>query len=608
MFKAKEENVKFLSNVGIARIPFFQRRYVWDEQNWSDFYDSLFGDVELSFLGSIIMQSNNDVHVSDERACSIIDGQQRLTTISIFLMCLYNHLSDEDKDLYGDGIKDILFRIEDGKRVPRILHSRLDRKCFEKVITLDSLEFNADEVDNKIIKCYNYFTKRMDKESKEDVKTTVKKLLESGNNDIFVVISIDEDADEQRVFDTLNTAGVRLTIADTVKNFLYGHLRNFYDSEESVVDCYKNTWERVFEKTEDLDRQWNLEFNNGRIKSTNIENFLYCFAIIKGFYQPGDKMENLNLKYKEKITSIHRSDNMNFFLEELMKFAKLYYANFIDYDLDADFEYSHNNVLSRLLLWCQSTETKTFYPLILFLIEKFSNDNQRLNNELHKLEKLLILNELRKDDSKIKNYNKVCVEYINDLNKLDKSLEDALNPENSNGNVQQVICQGLENIKTKKAKALLYMIEAYRRCNSANDITYLSDYSKYEVEHIMPKKWNEHWNTVPVVGYNNQPIPFEERDMFRNEAVENLGNMTLLKGKLNKKIRNMDFATKVEGTTDRSNGKEIPIPGYIDYTDFKITKKDIVDKYNNGTKVWNEYEIGTRQFALYKDIEVALLY
>ncbi len=115
MFKAKEENVKFLSKVGIARIPFFQRRYVWDEQNWSDFYDSLFGDVELSFLGSIIMQNNNDVHVSDERACSIIDGQQRLTTISIFLMCLYNHLSDADKDLYGNGILDILFRIEEGK-------------------------------------------------------------------------------------------------------------------------------------------------------------------------------------------------------------------------------------------------------------------------------------------------------------------------------------------------------------------------------------------------------------------------------------------------------------------------------------------------------------
>ncbi len=206
----------------------------------------------------------------------------------------------------------------------------------------------------------------------------------------------------------------------------------------------------------------------------------------------------------------------------------------------------------------------------------------------------------------------MCVDYINDLTKLDKALEDVLNPENSYGNVQQVICQGLEKLKTsqaqKKAKALLYMIEAYRRSNSANDITYLSGYSKYELEHIMPKKWNEHWSTVPVVGYNNQPIPFEEKDMFRNEAVENLGNMTLLKGKLNTKISNMDFATKVEGTIDSSNGKEKKIPGYIEYTDFKITQKDIVDKYNNGTKVWNEYEIGTRQFALYKDIEAALLY
>lgn len=609
MFNAKKENVKFLSTVGIARIPFFQRRYVWDEQNWLDFYDSLFGDVELSFLGSIIMQSNKDVHVSDERACSIIDGQQRLTTISIFLMCLYTHLSEEDKALYGSDILSILFRVEDGKRrVPRILHSRLDRKCFEKVITLDSVEFDADDVDNKIIKCYQYFTKRMDSESKEDVKKTVIKLLESVNNNVFVVITIDEHDDEQRIFDTLNTAGVRLTIADTVKNFLYGHLRKLYDSEEEVVNCYKNTWEQVFEKTEELDQQWNLEFKNGKNTSTNIENFLHCFATIKGFYQPSNKKENLNLKYKEKITSIEDLDSMNFFLVELMDYAKLYYENFINYDIDADFEYSHNNVLPRLLLWCQAIESKTFYPLILFLIVKFSNDNQRLNIELHKLEKLLILNDLRKDDSKIKNYNKVCVDYINDLIKLDKALEYALNPENNNGNVQQVICQGLEKIKTKKAQALLYMIEAYRRCNSANDITYVSDYSKYEVEHIMPKKWHEHWNTVSVVGYNNEDIPYEGKDMFRTEAVENLGNMTLLKGKLNKKISNMDFATKVEGTIDRSNGKEKIIPGYIEYIDLKITKRDIVDKYNNGTKVWNEYEIGKRQLALYKDIEAALLY
>ena len=84
MLKAEQSNFLFLKE-SFYSIPFFQRRYVWEEDNWKELLDNLLDKDSNHFLGSVIIKND-----SSSRTHSIIDGQQRLTTISILIRVCYD--------------------------------------------------------------------------------------------------------------------------------------------------------------------------------------------------------------------------------------------------------------------------------------------------------------------------------------------------------------------------------------------------------------------------------------------------------------------------------------------------------------------------------------
>ena len=61
MFSAEAKALTFLSEAGLVKIPFFQRRYVWKEENWSELYDNFFDSDILGFLGSIILKGKRKI-------------------------------------------------------------------------------------------------------------------------------------------------------------------------------------------------------------------------------------------------------------------------------------------------------------------------------------------------------------------------------------------------------------------------------------------------------------------------------------------------------------------------------------------------------------------
>lgn len=114
MFSAEAKALTFLSEAGLVKIPFFQRRYVWKEENWSELYDNFFDSDIPGFLGSIILKGKRKVKVTDPSECSVIDGQQRLTTLSIFVMALYDSLNENDKKYYYTDLINVIFRKDVG--------------------------------------------------------------------------------------------------------------------------------------------------------------------------------------------------------------------------------------------------------------------------------------------------------------------------------------------------------------------------------------------------------------------------------------------------------------------------------------------------------------
>ena len=95
--KAEAKPLNFITVEGLIKVPFFQRPYVWDEENWGKLFEDLADNRDSHFLGSIIFKQQN-VSTGNPKEVLLIDGQQRLATICILLRAIYDNLDGEKKN------------------------------------------------------------------------------------------------------------------------------------------------------------------------------------------------------------------------------------------------------------------------------------------------------------------------------------------------------------------------------------------------------------------------------------------------------------------------------------------------------------------------------
>ena len=554
----------------------------------------------------------------------VIDGQQRLTTLTLFLKALKETMDENDKNAFESSFNSILFnRIEknnDYEDEPRLELSYLDRNSYNNVL-LDKIDYsmlheieNEDEEDEDIdntddeektenydgiIECYNYFYKKLLKESGESKKNLAKALVNS-NAKFYVEISLESDDDEQKVFDTLNTAGVKLTIADTIKNYLFNKVsKSVNGDEKKIKTIYNKTWKKTFEKDDEneieKDSKWSKEVVTGRISRTNIDLFLYSYAVIKGIYKSKDNIDRLTNIYKKYIDD--NKDKLEELLSDLCEYADIFYKYFMNDNLDKTYKYSKEieDILDRLLLM----KNTTFYPYILYVLVKYKDDSNSLKEELHNIEKLIFTNIIYGNANKTKNYNRLSQQFINNDGGVKEEIEliDTYYP------------KGLYSISNEQAKMLLFIIELYRREDKKTDINKLPFSKDFQLEHIMPQKWQKNWSSnLPIK--NDEGIEFTNEDdkkRYRQEKIYALGNMTILSGSLNNKIKNSALDIKIEGNKD--------FYGIEKYSTLLITREDVVDYYNeqkrenkNVNEIWNEKRINERTKSLFDELKKAVLY
>ena len=256
MIPGKSTIDQLFNGTRVFEIPFYQRSYVWGEKQWERLLSDIISVGQKTtdyFLGAIILKQiiAGTAKWGDYKV--VIDGQQRLTTLAILLKVLYL------KQGLNEWFKRKFF-LPDGTLA--IQHSRIDRDDFQKIMQLES----CDEIDGKsnIIKAYNYFRKYLDPDTIDENRLKY--------NIQVIDIIIDNNDDEQQIFDTINSLGVDLTTAELLKNHLF--------SEDTLAE-YKSLWEPAFEKDEDCIRFWAQPLLKGRNKQINIEAFLNAFLQIK---------------------------------------------------------------------------------------------------------------------------------------------------------------------------------------------------------------------------------------------------------------------------------------------------------------------------------------
>ncbi len=206
-------------------MPFFQRAYVWTKPNWEDMLADLLEFGRPHFLGSLILKQQKPKS-GEQKEVLVIDGQQRLTTLSLLLKALYDSFSDEMRTNCRNELLKYLFYkryATDKSYQIKIVSSRIDGTQFRRIIGeagRDSISAiskseieEISEKSNKVLQCYKYFMERLEHEPEERRVQLFNQLL-SNENKIIVLIDLSEHDNEQSIFDTINSAGVRLSGTD----------------------------------------------------------------------------------------------------------------------------------------------------------------------------------------------------------------------------------------------------------------------------------------------------------------------------------------------------------------------------------------------------------
>lgn len=507
----------------ILEVPYYQRSYVWKEDQWARFLSDMEYITSTGkdyFLGSIILKQQ-PTGISQFDLQSIIDGQQRFTTFALFFKSLC--LKTDDMETF-----DSKFTVRDKKAKTRLIairHSINDRKDFESVMGLNDDSPYSSETRSNIINCYNYFQQNINPE-----KLDVDVLL---NHVIFIGISLQQGEDEQVIFDTINSLGVRLTTGELLKNYFF---------TESTREEYEELWMPIFEKDRDLANYWDEEVVSGRLKRANIDFFFTAYLNIK-IQDPSIKVsadhkiryrrsEGLFNNYKDLISTYNL--NKRDMIYDILEYALIYHDNINPNIAKGDIPGTPG--IERINFLIFILEYTAIVPYILYLLKNVSDIEER-NAMFGYIESYIIRRLICKSDNK--NYSDLFSEnlILRQINTLELLKDYIENREEGQALVlprDKQIVKACHDYKyaNKKALAILYLLETSIREGKPH-ATKLYSFERYTLEHIMPRSWKENW-----------PLHNSYTADDREDAVYCLGNLAILPSKLNTSISNASWSDK----------------------------------------------------------------
>lgn len=552
-----------LGNSTQLEVPFFQRGYVWEEDLWKRFLEDMEYISETQtphFLGSIILkempQSKENSFITSFR--SVVDGQQRLTTVIIFMKVLA--LKKGQQTMF-----DMQFRTMDGD--PNLVSSQNDKEHFGKVMDAKEAKKLENPSGSNIVGAFNFFVDMIDS-TKLDIMSLMRNMQ-------FVKIDLEANEDEQQIFDTINSLGVNLTTAELLKNY-------FFTRED--INRYESKWQPIFEKDEESRAYWDTEVNSGGRKRAMIDVFFDSFFELfiqgrhygvrnedKTAYTRGDRLFQ---SYKHFVNN-YCEGNKNHILEPMGEYARSFQRAFrpdmCDQGVPRDFGMERMNIIIFGLI------QTTLIPYVLF-IEQNAVDAYEKARIYGILESYFMRRIINRAPSN--GYNGFFASLIaNEIVTADALLQKLNDSANTNMYVpdDDQLRKGLLDSKLTNglAKGVLYLLES--RIRPEESAVSLLGFSQYSLEHLMPKKWRNNWD----------PCDDEGMATKRDNRLLTLGNLAIIPQKLNASLKDADWTTKRQGKNKR--------PGLMKCADGLITMASVVNKPE-----WNEEEITKRAEWLFE--------
>lgn len=532
-------------------IPVYQRNYDWKQEHCRQLFDDCISVIENNyrthFFGTIVSIYNDG---GRNREYLIIDGQQRITTVSLMLLAIYNILKT-DRLKSSSIIKEkiinqyLINQYVDDDRKLKLKPIKDDRTAFEKL-------FNNDEEyisESNIVTNYKYFYDRILKGeiSIDDLYSAIEKLM-------IVEIELKNGEDDpQLIFESLNSTGLDLSDADKVRNFIL-----MGQSSEKQEQLYNKYWHKVEKNT-----------------LFKVTEFIRDYMTMKE-----NKISNINKTYINFKRYINENNiEIETCLQDMLIFSQ-YYNKILTSNIGL-------KAADEKLKKINGLEVTVLYPFLLEVLDDYFknviNDNQLIEildilesyifrrimcgvatNALNK-----VFMNLGKEIKKHNSYKEKYVEILKYILINKKSTQRMPNDEEFKKNFYE------EDVYNWKSKNKLYLLERLENYDNHEkvDIEKLVESNELTIEHIMPQTLNKSWKET--LGDK-----FEE---IYNKYLHTIGNLTLTG--YNSSMSNKSFTEKRE----MEKG-------------FKDSRLKL-NKYLASIDTWNEEEILNRVEILY---EIAL--
>jgi len=252
-------------NKMVFEIPKYQREYTWGSRHWEDLFDDLADNNVGYFLGTIICIDISDDPITAPKR-EVIDGQQRLTTLSLMLAALYSAISVHKDLLTDDQQLDLLqlkrkLVVKDTKSGIRLIPQAQNNNLGDYKGVLAEQKLIAPHAMPKLAglrrikKAFEYFRKRLSgllaeqTTEGEDVDISpLFNMLEKVNAAIVVMIEVSTHSDAYTLFESLNNRGTPLTAVDLIKNLLLAKLDK---AGEGDIDYYFSQWQQILNHISD---------------------------------------------------------------------------------------------------------------------------------------------------------------------------------------------------------------------------------------------------------------------------------------------------------------------------------------------------------------------
>jgi len=517
MISVKKQNIMELleSSEKVFIIPPFQRNYEWEEIQCKE----LFEDIKLiandknkrHYLGNVVFYINEENDLGEEYV--LIDGQQRVTTILIFLCALRD--CDENGKLPKNIYRNYLEHgIENPKFKTKLKQTLYDQDAFSALVLKEPFDKN-----NKIFRNYDYFKKLI---KEEKLKTPLIKLYKALKKIEIASIELvtkqlevkDDLETVQRIFEKINSTGKPLTKGDLIRNFLL-LTKNLQEQEE----LYKNYWLKI-EK---------------RLLSENISIFAKDYLVMKIFEDVNDS--EVYKKFKQVFGE--DSETKEKILKEMTKYSE-YYSWILEPNKLLSTQNRKKEVIKKLIEEIKYIGAIDFRSLLMLLLEKMYDEKNII--ELEKILKLLRDFLLRYRVVKVSRGGGGLTGVVTDLikkistNEIECNYENIYfelsNSKNPSGKFPRddEFKQALqESVDETYAKLVLSIIEKNEK---PNDIPI--DVSKITIEHIMPKKLSSYWEK----DLGDDAVSIHEK------FLKSIGNQVPLSKKWNSSLSNKVFIEK----------------------------------------------------------------